>query len=403
MSYSGTTLLALLVNIIINYNVIRNKHYRHESSVAKTYRAWIVSLMAFYTFDALWGVLYSAHFLKAVFFDTMLYFAAMSLSVFCWTRFVIGYLKEENRLLKAVSVTGWLMLGSMAVFLILNLFIPLIYWFDADGTYHAGTVRYFVLAIQILLFLCSSIYALLSVKRGNAKGRVRHLAIGAFGIVMSVMVVLQVLYPLLPLYAAGSLLGNCIIHTFVITDMEYDRRMELEGMIRRIELQELELGSAKHMAYTDSLTGVKNTHAYEEAQKQVDLRIVNGELKELGVVVFDLNGLKEINDTKGHDAGDQYIRKACRMICRQFTHSPVFRIGGDEFVVFLEGEDYKNRRQLLDEFDAQIDENHRNGDVIVASGLAIYRPGYDNSYRRIFERADQRMYDRKGDLKAMDV
>ena len=91
------------------------------------------------------------------------------------------------------------------------------------------------------------------------------------------------------------------------------------------------------------------------------------------------------------------------MICRQFTHSPVFRIGGDEFVVFLEGEDYKNRRQLLDEFDAQIDENHRNGDVIVASGLAIYRPGYDNSYRRIFERADQRMYDRKGDLKAMDV
>ena len=359
--------------------------------------------MAFYTFDALWGVLYSAHFLKAVFFDTMLYFAAMSLSVFCWTRFVIGYLKEENRLLKAVSVTGWLMLGSMAVFLILNLFIPLIYWFDADGTYHAGTVRYFVLAIQILLFLCSSIYALLSVKRGNAKGRVRHLAIGAFGIVMSVMVVLQVLYPLLPLYTAGSLLGNCIIHTFVITDMEYDRRMELEGMIRRIELQELELGSAKHMAYTDSLTGVKNTHAYEEAQKQVDLRIVNGELKELGVVVFDLNGLKEINDTKGHDAGDQYIRKACRMICRQFTHSPVFRIGGDEFVVFLEGEDYKNRRQLLDEFDAQIDENHRNGDVIVASGLAIYRPGYDNSYRRIFERADQRMYDRKGDLKAMDV
>ena len=64
MSYSGTTLLAILVHIIINYNVIRNKHYRHESSVAKTYRTWIVSLMAFYTFDALWGVLYSAHFLK---------------------------------------------------------------------------------------------------------------------------------------------------------------------------------------------------------------------------------------------------------------------------------------------------------------------------------------------------
>ncbi len=75
------------------------------------------------------------------------------------------------------------------------------------------------------------------------------------------------------------------------------------------------------------------------------------------------------------------------------------------FFVFINKMDMCERTEdeLLDEFDAQIDENHRNSDVIVASGLAIYRPGYDNSYRRIFERADQRMYDRKGDLKAMDV
>lgn len=85
----------------------------------------------------------------------------------------------------------------------------------------------------------------------------------------------------------------------------------------------------------------------------------------------------------------------------QFKHSPVFRIGGDEFVAFLEGNDYRNRKELMAEFETQIEENLHSGGVVVASGLAVFRPGYDNSYRRVFERADQRMYDRKGSLKAM--
>ena len=90
------------------------------------------------------------------------------------------------------------------------------------------------------------------------------------------------------------------------------------------------------------------------------------------------------------------------MICQQFNHSPVFRIGGDEFVAMLEGEDYKNRKVLLAEFETRTEESVTSGGPVVATGLAMYRPGRDNSYRRIFERADQRMYDRKGVLKAME-
>jgi diguanylate cyclase (GGDEF)-like protein len=165
--------------------------------------------------------------------------------------------------------------------------------------------------------------------------------------------------------------------------------------------QEEERDVAKQMAYTDSLTRVKNTHAYVEKEKQVDHRIVEQELKEFGVVVFDLNDLKKVNDTKGHDAGDEYIRKSCHFICVTFQHSPVFRVGGDEFVAFLEGEDYRNRKELLAAFETQMEENLRRGEFVIASGLAVFRPGYDYSYRRVFERADQRMYDRKGSLKAM--
>lgn len=198
------------------------------------------------------------------------------------------------------------------------------------------------------------------------------------------------------------MLGTCILHTFVLGDMKDDRRIELEEMLRREEQQKRELGSAKHMAYTDSLTGVKNKHAYVEMEKQVDQRIADGDIKEFGVIVFDLNGLKNVNDTRGHEAGDEYIRDASLLICRQFKHSPVFRIGGDEFLAYLEGDDYKNRKILLAAFETQIEENQHAGKAVIASGLAVFRPERDNSYRRVFERADQRMYDRKGVLKAME-
>ena len=171
-------------------------------------------------------------------------------------------------------------------------------------------------------------------------------------------------------------------------------------LLQRERERDRELGSARHLAYTDQLTGVKNTHAYVEAEAQLNRRIADEELQELGVIVFDVNNLKKTNDSKGHEAGDQLIVTACRMICRRFKHSPVFRIGGDEFVALLEGEDYQNREELLSEFDRIAEVNQENGKAVVASGLATFRPGEDHTYRKIFERADRRMYERKVLLKA---
>ena len=400
MSYTIIALLALLVHIIINHDVIRNKHYRHETVSAVSFRWLILSIGAFYVTDALWGVLYDARLITAVFIDTTVYFVAMAFTVFFWSRYVIHYLNEKNFYLSMLSVVGWVFLGAMAVALVLNVFLPVMFWFDAEGAYHAADLRYAALAAQVLMFLGSSIYVLVRLGTRTASIRRRHIATGAFGIVMSVMVVLQVLLPLEPMYSMGCLLGVCILHSFVLGDIMEDRRRELEEHIRREKEQKIELGSARYMAYTDQLTGVKNTHAYVEAEKKVDERITAGELKDFGLIVFDLNELKITNDTRGHEAGDQLIQDACRLICRKFKHSPVYRIGGDEFVVMLEGDDFEHRKSLLAEFDTQIEENQKRGAVVVASGLAIYRPGQDNSYRRIFERADQRMYDRKGTLKA---
>ena len=165
-------------------------------------------------------------------------------------------------------------------------------------------------------------------------------------------------------------------------------------------MQEMELGTTRKMAYSDPLTGVKNKMAYLEDVGSFEQKIEDDFLKNFGLVVFDLNDLKKTNDTLGHDAGDKYIKEGCTLICNSFKHSPVYRIGGDEFVVFLSGDDYKNHKTILIEFNNTIEENLTTGGVIIASGFADYATLEEKGFMRLFETADRKMYERKQELKA---
>lgn len=192
-----------------------------------------------------------------------------------------------------------------------------------------------------------------------------------------------------------------IMHTFVLEREKNKYRERFEETLQREQEQEQELGSAMHLAYTDPLTGVKNKHAYIEAIDRINKGINDSSVSEFGVIVFDLNGLKKINDTLGHEEGDNYIRSGCALICSRFCHSPVFRIGGDEFVVILEGSDYKEREILLSAFDSLIEQNQRSDAVVVSTGLEIYDKQRDSNFSDVFERADKKMYERKCYLKSL--
>ncbi|MER2057088.1 MAG: GGDEF domain-containing protein, partial [Clostridia bacterium] len=104
-----------------------------------------------------------------------------------------------------------------------------------------------------------------------------------------------------------------------------------------------------------------------------------------------------INDTAGHQAGDQYLRDACRIICDTFSHSPVFRIGGDEFVVISQGRDYTCIDKLMDRIHDHNTEAFRTGGVMIAGGIARF--GDDACVASVFDRADQSMYENKKALK----
>lgn len=179
----------------------------------------------------------------------------------------------------------------------------------------------------------------------------------------------------------------------------------IEEEFRQKEEQEKNLESAERMARLDDLTGVRNKKAFKEYVETIDEKIKSGTNDfAFGVIMCDMNDLKHLNDTRGHNFGDEAIQRTSRMICNAFIHSPVFRVGGDEFVVVISGRDYERRDYLLKKLREETITNGRTRTgPVVATGLAVYEPGTDDSFSKVFERADHFMYENKNDLKAMRI
>jgi len=169
----------------------------------------------------------------------------------------------------------------------------------------------------------------------------------------------------------------------------------------RATTSEMQLGVVREIASRDALTGVKSRHAYQEKERELDEQISGHTAGDFGIVVCDLNGLKLINDEFGHKAGDERIRQASRVICELFSHSPVYRNGGDEFVVYLAGRDFEERDQLMQTLHDRSVANIATGDVVVSGGLAVFDRNTDTRLRPVFDRADAAMYREKQLLKGM--
>ena len=167
-----------------------------------------------------------------------------------------------------------------------------------------------------------------------------------------------------------------------------------------IEAEKENAKNFRNMANTDSLTGVRNKHAYSEMENHLNQMIRENSIDKLAVVVCDINGLKFVNDTQGHAAGDKLIKDASSMICEYFNHGAVYRIGGDEFVVVLKEKGYDTLNDVLTEINRVIEENIKKKEVVISIGHSELTPE-DQVVHDIFERADQMMYQRKQQLKQM--
>jgi len=163
--------------------------------------------------------------------------------------------------------------------------------------------------------------------------------------------------------------------------------------------REQELLLARERANRDPLTGVKSKHFYVETETEINREIADGTTLPFAIAVCDVNGLKLVNDTYGHEAGDKLIKDAAMLICNIFDHSPVFRYGGDEFVVILKRRDFEKRSELMRMLKEQNETNAASGGVVIASGLADFVAGQDKDVASVFKKADVDMYENKRILK----
>lgn len=141
----------------------------------------------------------------------------------------------------------------------------------------------------------------------------------------------------------------------------------------------------------DALTEVKNKLAYSNYEKDINEKIEKGEAEKFAVVFCDVNGLNAVNEEMGMNVGDAFLKNACSDICLKFKHSPVFRIGGDEFAVILRGEDYNNRKNLIRSLRGQMTHRMAEGKASSACGTADFDPAADKTLADILSRADEDM------------
>lgn len=170
-----------------------------------------------------------------------------------------------------------------------------------------------------------------------------------------------------------------------------------------IKSRDEKIGQISKEAYRDSLTGVGSKAAYVNKVEEINGEIKAGH-KDFGIVMVDMNDLKRINDEYGHRMGDIYIMGCCHMICENFKHSPVYRIGGDEFVVILQGIDFENRQALVDTLKRRYEDAMKNSSAepwerySAAVGMAELASD-DRTVDLVFKRADKAMYKDKKRIK----
>ena len=254
--------------------------------------------------------------------------------------------------------------------------------------------------------------------------RAIHYAIVLFMIVVGIIIIIEIIvvnhavssitYPMellgqdMKIISEGDMNYRAKIYR---NDEIGDITSRLNEMVDRLNITMRELMNTQQhadamsrLATRDALTGIRNKTAYDNQIRLLQESFNSGN-HEFGFVMVDLNNLKTINDSYGHDKGDIAIKKCCRLICETFTHSPVFRIGGDEFVIVLRESDYRNIDVLLTQFKKKVSilkDNIRLQPwerVSAAIGYALYDDEQDTSVQSVLARADQEMYKNKKKMK----
>ena len=383
MIYALVSFIAIFVHIIVNIDVFLNVRKESRFSGDKHYFFFLIAVILFHCFDGAWGVLQERRLGLPLTYVANFAYIMLSAALFLFGLFVYHHLGDKKD--RGVLYIGAAVCAIQMTLVVINFFQPLLFEINESGEYIVQIARYVMCGIQSLMFLVIAIYVWYTSAFRKASRR-KCLTIGLYSFLMAIAIGLQAIYPVQPMYSAGFLFGVCALHTFVI---EEERRT-----------QQIELDQTKVKVLIDPLTGVYSKHAYVDHEAEIDSQINDNKMGPFAVVVFDLNELKRTNDTLGHEAGDEYIIQATRIIAKYFPNINIYRVGGDEFTVIIENDSYSKRDAMLEGFNLAMDENVKHNKFgVVSAGMSDYVPGVDTTIIQVFTRADREMYERKHQLK----
>lgn len=235
--YSAIGVLAALILIIENQDVLADTRKFFDKPVWTVYRRFLFTVLAYYITDILWGILESRKLAGLLFADTTVYFAVMAAGVLLWVQFSVAYLEEKSAFGRLLVYVSRIVAGLIAILAVVNIFIPVLFTVDSDCVYQALPMRYVQLVIQILLLLMISGFALsLMVSHPENSGK-RYLAMAIFGFVMALFLLIQLWFPYLPLYAIAYMLGTSLLHTIVINEEKAGYQRDLKEAQKIAELK----------------------------------------------------------------------------------------------------------------------------------------------------------------------
>ena len=144
----------------------------------------------------------------------------------------------------------------------------------------------------------------------------------------------------------------------------------------------------------DILTGARNRRAFDAHKSN----LLNE--KSYALVVFDINGLKPVNDNLGHEQGDKLIMGTAEVLIASFFDiGKVYRIGGDEFCVICDDKNEEQIKEALDNVEQNIMKANRNRKdrltLSVSYGWGIHKAHDTLDYNEVFNTADEKMYEMK--------
>ncbi len=222
--------------------------------------------------------------------------------------------------------------------------------------------------------------------------------LSVFFTLIAIFIVKKIVDPLKKLTDASAKLSNGDYNVEIAHSDMYEIKLlsaAFENMTKRLHERERLL---RRSANYDSMTGLPNTTSYTTWVSDFDKRISAKQI-DFGVVMLDLNDLKETNDKYGHGVGNELIIASAKLISDFFKGSPAFRIGGDEFLVVLQDSDLENHEELLAEFDSCCKNTLINDSlsihIRIAIGFSKFDAGKDTCFDDVFKRADSAMYENK--------